>query len=281
MKLSKVVNRTDHPLPWAEGDNIPWNDPEFSQRMLKEHLCQDNDAASRRLVTIEKQVKWIDHELLNSVPTKILDLGCGPGLYTNRLSKLGHSCVGIDFSPASIAYANDQALREDLPCRYLLRDIRETNYGNDFGLVMLTYGEFNSFDHKDAKSIIKKAYRSLERNGVLLLEPHTYQAVKEMGEPKTSWYTKEKGLFSSRPYVCLEERFWDSVLHTSTTRYYIIDGATGDVNRYAQTMQAYDDEEYSVLLTDCGFSDATFLPSLTGSTYEKQKGLQVITAKKW
>lgn len=31
-------------------------------------------------------------------PTRILDLGCGPGLYTSRLARLGHCCVGIDFS---------------------------------------------------------------------------------------------------------------------------------------------------------------------------------------
>ena len=40
---------------------------------------------------------------------RVLDLGCGPGLYTTRLAKLGHTCVGIDFSPASIAYAKAEA----------------------------------------------------------------------------------------------------------------------------------------------------------------------------
>jgi ubiquinone/menaquinone biosynthesis C-methylase UbiE len=279
MKLSDVVNRAEPPLPWVEGDNIPWNDPEFSARMLKEHLCQDHDAASRRLTTIENQVKWIHCELLNHIPTRILDLGCGPGLYAHELSKLGHGCVGIDFSPASIAYAKKQALQDNLSCKYLLRDIREANYGDNFGLVMLIYGEFNSFNHKDAKSIGKKAYRSLKDKGILLLEPYTYQAMKEMGEQKT-WYTKQKGLFASHPYICLEERSWDSVVRASTTRYYIIDDSTGEVTRYAQTAQAYNNEEYSNLLTDCGFSDITFCPSLTGSTNETTKGLQVITARK-
>ena len=26
------------PEPWDEGDNIPWNEPGFSRRMLREHL---------------------------------------------------------------------------------------------------------------------------------------------------------------------------------------------------------------------------------------------------
>ena len=28
--LVDIVNRTPKPAPWSEGDNIPWNDPEFS-----------------------------------------------------------------------------------------------------------------------------------------------------------------------------------------------------------------------------------------------------------
>lgn len=29
-----IVEREPEPMPWAEGDNIPWDDPEFSERML-------------------------------------------------------------------------------------------------------------------------------------------------------------------------------------------------------------------------------------------------------
>ncbi|MCW4037492.1 MAG: class I SAM-dependent methyltransferase [Candidatus Bathyarchaeota archaeon] len=280
MRILDIVNRMGPPLPWAEGDNIPWNDPEFSEQMLKEHLCHDHDHASRRLATIDQQVKWIHHELLNCIPTRILDLGCGPGLFANLLSKLGHSCVCIDFSPASITYAKEQALKENLPCKYLLNDIREANYGDNFGLILLIFGEFNSFNNKDTKNIVTKAYNALQDNGILLLEPHTFEAVKEMAEPRSSWSAKKKGLFSLRPYLCLEERYWDAIVRASTTRYYILDGVTGDVMRYAQTAQAYTNEEYLTLLSDCGFSDITFFPSLTGSVKEIQKGLQVITAKK-
>ena len=43
----------------------------------------------------------------------------GRGLYASRLARLGHRCVGIDFSPASIDYAREQAVSEDLPCDYI------------------------------------------------------------------------------------------------------------------------------------------------------------------
>ena len=145
MQLQYLIRRTNPPAQWSEGDNIPWDDPAFSRRMLKEHLSQDHDAASRRSDKIDKQVQWIHREFLSSRSARILDLACGPGLYTNRLAKLGHECVGIDYSPASIAYATEHAKQNGLACTYCQQDIREADYGHGCDLAMLIYGELNVF----------------------------------------------------------------------------------------------------------------------------------------
>ena len=54
-----IVHRTPKPAPWSEGDNIPWDDPGFSERMLAEHLSQQHDLASRRSETIDQHLDWI------------------------------------------------------------------------------------------------------------------------------------------------------------------------------------------------------------------------------
>ena len=280
MKICDIIDRVESPLPWVEGDNIPWNDPEFSERMLKEHLSQDHDHASRQLTTIEKHVNWIHNDLLSRAPIRILDLGCGPGLYTYHLSMFGHRCVGIDYAPASIAYAIDKARQEMVSCQYVLDDIRTAEYDDDFGLVMFLYGEFNSLSPLDARSIVNKAYNALRRDGILLLEPHTFEGVKERSKPSTSWYSRQAGLFSSVPHVVLVERMWSERHNTITIRHYIIDLATCNVTRYAQSAQAYTNEEYSALLINSGFSDIKFMSSLTGSTKDEQQGFQVIVARK-
>jgi 2-polyprenyl-3-methyl-5-hydroxy-6-metoxy-1,4-benzoquinol methylase len=124
LKLLDVVRRQSAPKPWAEREKIPWNDRDFSRRMLNERLSQKHDAASRRFEIIDSHVRWIHDRVLKGNPTRILDLGCGPGLYTNRLARLGHQCVGIDFSPASIAYAKGQVEEQSLECTYIQQDIR-------------------------------------------------------------------------------------------------------------------------------------------------------------
>jgi SAM-dependent methyltransferase len=248
--------------------------------MLREHLSQDHDRASRRETLIEQHVGWIHQTLLQARATTVLDLGCGPGLYTRRLARLGHACVGIDYSPASITYAREQASEERLTCRYELRDIRGGDYGKDFGLAMLIYGELNTLPREAAAAILRGVSAALAAGGMLLLEVQTDEAVREIGDQGSSWYTAERGLFGDRPYLCLMEHFWHPSVRAATTRYFVVETATGAVTRYAQTMQAYTVEEYSALLASCGFTAPTIHGGLAGDGQHEQRGFCAITARK-
>jgi SAM-dependent methyltransferase len=278
--LLDLVRRRAVIAPWEEGDNIPWHEPGFSERMLEEHLSQDHDAASRRTETIDAHVGWIHERLLDGRATKVLDLGCGPGLYTSRLAQRGHECVGIDYSPASIAYAVDRARAENLRCRYLGEDIRRAEYGTGFDLVILIFGELNVFRPTDARAILQKANRALAKDGLLLLEPHSFDAVRTIGQQGCHWYSGERGLFSDRPHLCLQEHSWDPASNTATIRYFIVDATGGEVSSYAQSFQAYSDGEYRSLLVDCGFDGVELIPSLAGAAGEPTDGLVVIVARK-
>ena len=138
---------------WDGPYKNPWDDPKFSRRMLREHLSQDHDLASRQVEWIDKQVAWIDRELLRGEPSQILDLGCGPGFDTHRLAMLGHHCLGIDFGPASIEYAN-QNNPDTSRCEFVLGDLRRADFGGPYDLAMILYGELNVFapDHKFIKN---------------------------------------------------------------------------------------------------------------------------------
>ncbi len=280
LTLMDVIRRRAVPGPWAEGDKIPWNEPEFSARMLKEHLTQAHDMASRRLERIDQHVDWIQRALLAGKPSRILDLGCGPGLYASRLSRLGHRVVGIDFSPASIEYARQQAQAEGLPVTYIQQDIRQADFGAGFDLVMFIFGELNAFRPEEARSILHKAGRALAPGGRLLLEVSSFEGVRGIGQRPPAWYTAESGLWSAQPHLCLAERFWDASQAAATERWYIIDGQSGAVAACAATQQAYTEEQLRSLLEESGFSEINFYPSLGGVQVEGQEGLISITATK-
>ncbi len=277
--LLELVNRPPAPKPWDEGDNIPWFDPAFSARMLKEHLSQAHDLASRRQALITQHVTWIHTTLLGASPARILDLGCGPGQYTSRFAQLGHICVGIDYSPASIAYARAQAEREKLACTYVQEDLRRAEFDAGYGLAMLIFGEFNVFRPADAALILDKIRRALVPGGVLILEAHTFEAIQKIGQSERSWYSSLGGLFSPRPHLCLQEHVWEPSAQTSTTRYYVVDAETGGAFAYAHTFQAYTDTQYRALLAEHGFGELQVYRAFGEDTGIASQGLTVLVAR--
>ena len=280
MNLLDVIHRVSPPEPWAEGDKIPWNDPDFSRRMLREHLSQTHDAASRRTPIIEEHVAWIHREVLNSRSSRVLDLGCGPGFYSSRLAQRGHTCIGIDFSPASIEYARKVAQVQHLACDYRLEDVRHADYGTGYDLAMFIYGELNPFRPEDAAHILRKAHAALSEGGRLLLEVSTFASLQQLGQQGAAWHTLEQGLFSDRPHFVLFECFWNEAQTVAIERFYIVAADTCEVTQHSISTQAYTDEQYRVLLQTAGFTDITFYPSLIGQPDERQKHLIAIVAQK-
>jgi SAM-dependent methyltransferase len=280
MNLEDITARNKRPEPWAEGDNIPWNDPGFSERMLREHLSQAHDAASRRVEIIDRQVKWIHHELLSEHPARILDLACGPGLYAERLATLGHECTGIDFSPASIAYARKNAQGSRRAARYERSDIRTADFPRDQDLVLLLSGELNVFSPSDARRIVGKAAKCLSASGQMVLEVHAKGVIERRGKESRTWYSAQSGLWSDSPHICLQENFWYPDRKVAVTRYFISDASTGETTLHSASYQDYSDDEYESLLIDSGFRSVTGHPSLTGAIGDDQKDFAVLVAGK-
>ena len=97
--LKYICERPQPPVPWRHGGNLPWDDPVFSERMLKEHLDQSHGAASRRLPEIRGQVQVMENWLELAPGARLLDVTCGPGLYAAEFAHRGVQVTGIDFSP--------------------------------------------------------------------------------------------------------------------------------------------------------------------------------------
>jgi len=275
MNLTDILKRDMDLHPWAEGERIPWDDPDFSRRILQEHLDQDHDAASRRLSRIRQHVTWIHKQVLRGRPTRVLDLGCGPGLYAAPFTRLGHSYTGLDFSPACIDYATHNA-----PGSYRLGDVRSADYGSDYGLVLYIFGALNILPTPDARAILKKAWAALAPGGCLLIESSSPDAVDQIGNQPSMWYSAEAGLFSDRPHLCLMENFWDEPTCTATERFYIVDTATGQVTHHAASTVGYTEEQLGEMLQQAGFHDLTFYPSLTGKEEALSQEMVVVTAQK-
>jgi SAM-dependent methyltransferase len=266
VNLTDLIARFDTPPEsWSEGRTIPWDDPAFSARMLKEHLSQAHDGASRRDALIDQHVAFIERECLSQSPARILDLGCGPGLYCLRLAEHGHDCTGIDFGPASIDFAKAEASRRGLNCRFELGDIRTASFDGPYDLVMLLYGELNLFEPPDTDALLQRCRDALAPNGRLLLEVHSHDLTQRTGERPPRWSVVQSGLFSDQPHLRCDQSFWLEATQHAAGRHWIVDAATGEVSLYGWTQKAYTDAEYEALLARNGLRVEARHPSLTGA----------------
>jgi SAM-dependent methyltransferase len=277
--LKTIFDRVVPPVPWDEGDNIPWNEPGFSERMLREHLSQDHDLASRRKVTIARHAEWIFDELLGGRPGRVLDLACGPGLYTEALADHGCVCEGIDFSPASIRRASERAAERRLACSYRLADLRDGGFGQGFDLVMLIYGQINVFKPEQARDILLGAVGALKHGGLLLLETQSYDHVHRGGAQTSSWYTAPSGLFSEAPHLVLQEGYWDEASSTRTERFFVVDPVIDRVDRYSLPTVAHHEEALRRMISAAGIEEIRSFPSLLGEPDQDQSFFEVYVGR--
>lgn len=252
--LKHIINAgPDSDNPWSGAYKIPWHDSAFSARMLREHLTQDHDLASRRHETISLQCRWLNDRFRTDKPLSILDLCCGPGLYSDRLTTPNDRYLGMDFSPASIEYA--MAEYADSSRSFMQADITTADFGGPYDLILMIYGEFNVFPPEVTRSILRRAYEALAPGGSLAVEPHRFEAIRSFGQAPPSWLAHESGLFSAAPHICLSQNHWIEEPKVAQTIFHIIDAEDGSVQEYRNTMQAWTDDEYLALMRDAGFSN--------------------------
>lgn len=235
---------------WSGRYKIPWDEPAFSGRMLAEHLSQEHDMASRRTAMIESQVEWIHTRACASRPCRILDLACGPGLYSNRLANLGHHCLGIDFGPAAIAYAELHAVRDS---EFVLADLRAADFRDGHEVAMLIFGEFNVFPPTEIRALLAKIRAALVPGGSLLVEMQTDAAVRDAGLEPPFEFRAEFGVFSAFPHRVEVENFWYEDQSTARTVFRVTDEATGKERVYHNTNLAWSEDACRQLFAEAGF----------------------------
>jgi len=259
--LRRIYDRPQPPVPWRHGGNLPWDDPAFSERMLKEHLDQGHGAASRRLPEIRGQVQVMSDWLGLAPATRLLDVTCGPGLYAADFARRGVTVTGIDFSPASIRHA--RALCHDLPCEFIQSDVRGMDFaGQDFDAAIYIYGQFTVLKPAESLDVLKRIRAALRPGGRLLLE--ILDDAKFDKKDNAWWYTDTGGLWGDFPYLHLGERAWDPVQRAAAERFHILNLETGAMQVYGLSDQAYTAEQVKEMLNTAGFGQVQVHPAWDG-----------------
>jgi ubiquinone/menaquinone biosynthesis C-methylase UbiE len=260
--LWRIYNRPQRPIPWVDGGNLPWNQEAFSQRMLQEHLDESHGAASRISAERELQLSWLRQKLDLQPGMRILDMTCGPGFYAVDLAKQGCSVVGVDFSPAAIAYARQLAEAEGVAdrCTFVEQDVLQMDYdGQGFDAALFIYGQLAVFPRHQAQILLQKIACALRPGGRLCVELLNQERIDKCSS--NWWFTDNTGLWGSAPFLHLGERFWLPDQQTSMERFQIIHLETGQMDEITLCDQSYAVETMCEMMKTAGFPTVNVHPA--------------------
>jgi len=252
----KLFQLLQKPTLWQRSPEPFWDDEHISKGMLDAHLNPDWDAASRKHSSIDRSVKWLS----GIIPAhgKILDIGCGAGLYTKRFSDMGYDATGIDFSKRSIAYAKSQ----DSKTTYIYQNYMELDYSVAFDAVTLIYCDYAALIPDERKNLVERVYKALKPDGLFILDVFTEKHFANKAD-KTSWALCENGGFwSAEPYICLEATYLFNDNTVAADQYIVI--TKDGVKEYLTWDTIYNVEkmtdEVSPFKVKCVFDDVCGKP---------------------
>ena len=272
--LWRIYNRPDRPILFAYGGNLPWDEPEFSARMLREHLTQDHGAASRKSEEISLQIDWLWRNLGLESGHHLLDVTCGPGLYATEFAERGLTVTGTDFGPAAVAYARQLAIDKgvDAQVEIIETDVRTWDYpAENYDHAILLYGQMAVMTKEEAQTVLSGICQSLKPGGRLVVELLNQDKVDR--KDSTWWYTDENRLWGDAPFMLLGERKWYADEKTSMERYYTVHLETGQLDEVVLCDQTYSSSEMAKMLTNAGFSQVKI--------FEKWDNLPLYDAEEW
>jgi SAM-dependent methyltransferase len=205
MNFTHIIEFTKKPQIYAKGNAVMWIDEYISKQLLDIHLNPNIDLASRRGSSIESTVDWILN-LVNMEKMSILDLGCGPGLYTEIMAARGHKVTGVDFSKNSIEYARNEAIRKNLNIKYVNQNYLELCEENIYDLIMMIFTDFGVLIPQEREILLQNVYRALKPGGTFIFDVLSDKNI-ELKTAEKSWEVEESGFWKDKPHLVLSDSF--------------------------------------------------------------------------
>ena len=253
--MKELVRFTKRPALYEKGTAVMWTDPYISKQLLQIHLDPDMDLASRKYSSIKSTAEWVLSKA-SKEQMNILDLGCGPGLYSELYAKEGHMVTGVDFSKNSIVYARRQAEMKGLNISYLNQDYLELDVSeNHFDLATLIYTDLGPLLPPERDQLLANIIRVLKPGGILIFDVLNDNKLELKVSPR-SWEVAEGGFWREGPYLALSESFFYKEKKVILNQHIVVEDWHTEVYRFWTHFFSRDD--LKEILAPFAFTDIRF-----------------------
>ena len=274
MNIAQLAAWQEKPPLFAPGEVRFWDDPHIATQMLIYHLSPDTDAASNRPEKIDRIVAWLVEHLDMQPDMALLDLGCGPGLYSRRFSQRGLRVTGVDLSQNSLNYAR----QHDSATTYLQQNYLELDVDGPFDVVTLIAGDLCVLTDEKRDTLLGYIKRLLKPGGHFVFDVTTRQNHQPPAAPRRWGVMPAGGFWRPGPYLELYH-FFDYPEHDAALEQYIIIEDGGWARVYRNWIHYYSPETISAVLNAQDFEVMGVYGDLAGTPYTPESGWVGVVAR--
>ena len=272
--IDRIQRAARRPEPFEPSESPFWDDTHIAGQLLLAHLDDTHDAASRPIGSIRRSVDLLLGLGLAGPGRRVLDLGCGPGLYAQMLARAGCTVTGIDISRSSLEHARARAEDAGLTISYRLQDFLTIDEPGCYDLVLQAYGELSTFAPAVRDDLLRRMRTSLAPGGAIVFDVSTPFAHPRPPAPQR-WKLEVDGLWRTGAHLVLDERF-EYPDHLCCDQYVVVDD---DVVTYRMWFQDYTPVTLTAWLTGAGLTVEHLWGSLTGDPVEHDSPFLAVVAR--
>lgn len=201
--IKKLLELAKNPEPFEEGTQEVWLDPDRAELVLKSHFDENIPGGSKGSSFVDETVDFITKIAPVECNNKIIDLGCGPGLYSQNLALKGYNVTGVDYNKKSIDYAISEADKMNLQIDYKIEDITNLEIESEFDVALLIYQIYGVFSPTNRRKILNNIYRGLKPGGLVLLDVLSEKSYEKFEENLMWFLSKKDSLISDKEHLTL------------------------------------------------------------------------------
>jgi len=273
------INKKPKPFEFYTAPDL-WTNEYTSQKMLEYHLDESIDVSSRNIKFIEKSVSWMMNLLNLNSDSRLIDFGCGPGLYTNRLAKKGIKVTGIDFSKRSINYAKETSAKFNLNVNYIHQNYLDFVTKDKFDAITMIMCDYCALSPQQRRNILGKFRRFLETQGKIILDVYSLNYFNQKEESATYELNQMDHFWAYEDYYCFINSFKYNPEKVTLDKYTIIE-ATGQKKVIYNWLQHFSLQSLQQEFEENGFKIDKVYGDVTGSDYDPDSdGFAIVASKK-
>ncbi|MGP3953557.1 class I SAM-dependent methyltransferase [Streptomyces sp. 7N604] len=249
----------------AEHDNPAWFEDERFWNDFFPHLFSEERAAEAARIVAQSP-------LFRFPPgARVLDLCCGPGLFTVPLARNGHAVTGVDRSGRLLKHASSACHEAGVGAQLVEADMLDFAEHGAFDVIVNMFTSFGYFDrHEDNVQVLHNAHASLAPGGSLLIDVVGKEVLARLDERVS---------LSEQDGKVLIQR--DTILDDWTrlrSDWFSIDGSAAA--RGSMTIYLYSAAELRDMLGTAGFDDVRFFGGYLGTPYDHRAERLIAVATK-